>query len=175
MLDRTLTFRDAQTADAENLALIGRETFIETFGDNYSPADLRHFLDETFSVERMKSEIATPDVEIRIASSGRGFVGYCKIGSLKLPVAPDPEPALELHRLYVYRNRQGVGVGRILLTWAIDRARERGARSLFLGVWENNHRAISMYESRGFERIGTYNFRVGATLDDELIMRRILD
>ena len=61
--------------------------------------------------------------------------------------------------------------GRILLAWAIERARQRGARNLFLGVWQSNERAIALYESRGFEKVGTYTFKVGDTMDDEFIMR----
>jgi ribosomal protein S18 acetylase RimI-like enzyme len=99
------------------------------------------------------------------------MVAYCKIGPVKLPIEVGPEPSLELHRVYVYQARQGVGVGRILLAWAIERARKRGAKNLFLGVWESNDRAIKMYESRGFEKVGAYKFKVGDTLDDEIIMR----
>ena len=46
-----------------------------------------------------------------------------------------------------------------------------GAKNLFLGVWESNERAIALYESRGFEKVGGYKFKVGDTLDDEFIMR----
>ena len=105
------------------------------------------------------------------AFAGRRLVAYCKIAPCKLPIDVGPEPALELHRVYVYQARQGVGVGRILLAWAIDRARQRGAKNLFLGVWESNERAIKLYESRGFEHVGAYKFKVGDTLDDEIIMR----
>lgn len=170
-LDRTLTFRDARENDAPDLADIGRDTFVETFGDLYPASDLKRFLDETYTPEIMRADIADPQVEVRIAFSGRRLVAYCKIGPVKLPIDTGPEPALELHRVYVYRARQGVGVGRILLTWAIERARKRGARNLFLGVWENNDRAIALYESRGFEKVGTYKFKVGDTQDDEIIMR----
>ena len=119
----------------------------------------------------MQEDLSDPDVEIRIAFSGKRMAAYCKIGPVKLPYDIGPEPALELHRVYVYRSQQGVGVGRILLSWAIERARRRGAKNLFLGVWENNERAIAVYESRGFDKVGTYKFRVGDTLDDEIIMR----
>jgi len=170
-LDRELTFRDALAKDASALAEIGRDTFVETFGDLYPPGDLRQYLDETYSVDRMSSDLADPEVEIRMAYSGKRMVAYCKIGPCKLPFDVGPEPALELHRVYVYQARQGVGVGRILLAWAIERARQRGAKNLFLGVWESNERAIALYESRGFEKVGTYKFKVGDTLDDEFIMR----
>ncbi len=170
-MDRDLTFRDAQKADAAGLAEIGRETFVETFGDLYPPGDLKQYLDETYSVDRMMSDLNDPEVEVRIAYSGKRMAAYCKIGPCKLPFDIGPEPALELHRVYVSQARQGVGVGRILLAWAIERARQRGAKNLFLGVWESNERAIALYESRGFEKVGGYRFKVGDTLDDEFIMR----
>jgi ribosomal protein S18 acetylase RimI-like enzyme len=170
-VDRDLTFRDAQLKDAAGLAEIGRETFAETFGDLYPPGDLRQFLDETYSVSKMEGDLKDPDVEVRIAYSGKRMVAYCKIGPCKLPVDTGPEPSLELHRVYVYQHGQGVGVGRILLAWAIERARQRGARNLFLGVWESNDKAIALYESRGFEKVGAYKFKVGDTIDDEFIMR----
>lgn len=170
-MDRALTFRDARIEDAPDLSEIGKDTFIETFGHLYPPADLRNYLDETYAIDRMREDIADPQVEVRLAFAGRRLVAYCKIGPCKLPIDVGPEPALELHRVYVYQARQGVGVGRILLAWAIDRARQRGAKNLFLGVWESNERAIKLYESRGFEHVGAYKFRVGETLDDETIMR----
>lgn len=170
-MDRELTFRDAHDTDAADLADIGRDTFVETFGHLYSPSDLKRYLEDTYSVEKMKEDLRDPQVEIRMAYSGKRMVAYCKIGPVKLPTDVGPDPALELHRVYVYQAGQGVGVGRILLAWATERARQRGAKNLFLGVWEGNQRAIALYESRGFEKVGTYKFKVGDTLDDEFIMR----
>ena len=170
-MDRELTFRDAHDTDAADLADIGRDTFVETFGHLYSPTDLKRYLEDTYSVEKMKEDLRDPQVEIRMAYSGKRMVAYCKIGPVKLPTDVGPDPALELHRVYVYQAGQGVGVGRILLAWATERARQRGAKNLFLGVWEGNQRAIALYESRGFEKVGTYKFKVGDTLDDEFIMR----
>jgi diamine N-acetyltransferase len=170
-LDRDMTFRDARENDAADLAEIGRDTFAETFGHLYPPGDLKTYLDETYSIEKMQADLRDPEVEVRMAFSGRRIVAYCKIAPVKLPTDVGPDPALELHRVYVSQARQGVGVGRILLTWAVERARRRGAKNLFLGVWQGNERAISLYESRGFEKVGTYKFKVGDTLDDEFIMR----
>lgn len=175
MLDRDITFRDARETDAADVAEIGAETFAETFGELYPASDLHRFLAETYSVGHTLADLRDPNVEIRLAFSGRRLVAYCKIGPVKLPIETGPEPALELHRVYVYQARQGVGVGRILLTWAIERARQRGAKNLFLGVWRENERAIALYQSRGFEIVGAYKFRVGDTLDDEHIMRLKLD
>lgn len=171
MVDRDMTFRDARASDAADLARIGRETFAETFGHLYPPADLKSYLDETYSLEAMNEDLANPDVEVRVAFTGKRITAYCKIGPTKLPIDTGSEPSLELHRVYVYEARQGIGVGRILLTWAIERARQRGAKNLFLGVWEGNERAISVYETRGFQKVGSYIFHVGESRDNEHIMR----
>lgn len=171
LVDREMTFRDAVEADAAELSEIGRDTFVETFGRLYPPADLKRYLDETYAVEKMLADIRDPEVEVRVAFSGKRMMAYCKIGPCKLPIDTGPGPALELHRVYVYQARQGVGLGRILLTWAIERARRRGAANLFLGVWRENERAKAVYLSRGFEIVGNYKFHVGDTQDDEDIMR----
>lgn len=174
MLDRALTFRDAREADAAELAEIGRETFVETFGDLYPPGDLKTYLDDTFNIDTMRADLRDPETEVRVCLAGRRMAAYCKIGPYKLPSTPEPTPALELHRVYVFKARQGVGVGRILLNWAIERARQRGAKSLYLGVYQKNERAIAVYKARGFEIVGTHTFKVGDTIDDEFTMRLVL-
>ncbi len=167
----SLNFRDAGPNDAADVSAIGRETFVETFGMLYKLEDLKSFLDTNFNPDIQLEEIGDPNTDIRLAFSGKKAIAYAKLGAVKLPIEHDPTSSLELHRLYVRGARQGVGVGRILLTWAIEQARQRGAKHLFLGVWENNQRAISVYEGRGFKIVGRYKFPVGNTMDDEVIMR----
>ena len=171
MLDRTLSFRDARTDDALDLVEIARDTYVETFAQRYQPSDIRQYMDAQFTPERMRSDLADPQTEVRVAFAGRRMVGYCQLGPMTLPEDPDPRPALQLHRIYVSRARQGVGVGRILLTWAVERARQRGAKSLWLSVWRGNTVAIRVYESRGFETVGETPVQVGAAFDEEKVMR----
>lgn len=53
---------------------------------------------------------------------------------------------------------QGRGVGRLLLRVLIDSARDLGARRLELAVFEDNTRAIAVYESAGFRVEGARRF-----------------
>lgn len=174
-IEQDLTFRDARPIDAGALSQIGRETFVETFGHIYRREDLDRHLDEKFGPAAVAAEIDNPDVEFRLAFAGRRLVAYAKLGPVSLPVEVGERRALELHRLYVRSSEQGLGMGRILLAWVLARARERGAQDLYLGVWQENERAIALYQSRGFETIGAYKYRVGEHFDDEFIMRLRLD
>lgn len=171
MLDRALKFRDASPEDAKALSDIGRDTFVETFGAMYTPANLKQFLEENFEPDIQAREIRDEAIDIRLALAGERIVGFCKIGPVKLPIEHDPETSLELHRLYVRESTQGVGVGRILLTWAIEQSRAKAMKQLYLGVWEANHKAQAVYAARGFEAVGNYQFAVGTQMDDEIIMK----
>lgn len=164
-------FRRAGPDDAGALSRIGAETFTETFGHHYPPAHLRDFLTSAYSLAGSLEDLTTPETEVLFAELGGEVAGYCKIGACKLPVDTGPEPCIELHRIYVRGSAQGLGVGRKLIDWALERARARGAVHVFLGVWSENPKAIAVYRARGFEPVGGYKFAVGATLDDEIIMR----
>ena len=168
--DVRLRFRDGNPEDAAQIADLGRQTFSETFGAVYSKADLDAYLSTYFSVERVGRDLEDEQIDYRVAQTPANLVGYAKIGPATLPGRVANENVLQLHRLYVRETRQGVGVGGILLSWAIDRASERGAEELCLGVWSNNQHAISVYENRGFEPEGLCDIQVGKTTDRELVM-----
>jgi hypothetical protein len=56
--------------------------------------------------------------------------------------------------------------------FSLDRARAAGRRTLWLGVWERNARAISFYERWRFATVGEHVFRLGSDDQRDLIMAR---
>jgi ribosomal protein S18 acetylase RimI-like enzyme len=56
----------------------------------------------------------------------------------------------------------------------VDAARARGARTLWLGVWERNVRAQKFYRKCGFIEIGTQTFVLGRDPQTDLVMLRPL-
>lgn len=72
---------------------------------------------------------------------------------------------------------RGRGVGRRLIEWAIDWARDAGTLSrIELHVFARNTRAIALYESCGFEYEGTRRRAVhrGGEYIDDLVMALLL-
>jgi ribosomal-protein-alanine N-acetyltransferase len=51
-------------------------------------------------------------------------------------------------------EHQGRRVGRLLMSWLMDRARQLGARSVLLEVRVDNEPALALYERFGFARTG---------------------
>ena len=167
------TYRDAAAADAEALAAFARETWLATFGQlPYPPDDLRAYLEKNYAAEIQRAEIADPDTRYRLALDGDGIAGYCMMGTLAMPVGDDN--GLELHRLYMHERAKGAGAADALMLDCIAWARAKGARALYLSVWENNLRAQRFYRRFGFQDHGEWEFMVGNTADRDLIWRLAL-
>ncbi|MER7786674.1 GNAT family N-acetyltransferase [Streptomyces sp. NPDC097640] len=64
-----------------------------------------------------------------------------------------PDAVFELAKMAVAPAAQGRGIGRRLVTAAIDRARELGGTRLFLGTNSKLAPAIHLYEDAGFVTI----------------------
>jgi hypothetical protein len=72
---RAARVRRARPDDAEALAALGRETFIETFGHLYSAADLRDFLAEAHTADRYRAWSLAPAFALSLVSQPpRGLV-----------------------------------------------------------------------------------------------------
>ena len=77
-----------------------------------------------------------------------------------------------LYQLYVRNCAQGLGLGRALLDVALDHLATHRPGPVWLGVWSGNLKAQSVYEKRGFAKVGEYRFAVGSWFDEEFIFRK---
>jgi GNAT superfamily N-acetyltransferase len=164
--------RDATPADAASLATLGADSFTQTFGHLYAPADLALFLD-THSVAAWSAELGDPAFAVRIAEHDGAMIGYAKLGPPHLPFTP-ASGAIELRQFYVLGPWHGTGLAAALIEWVVATARARGADALFLSVFSDNHRARRFYARYGFEPVGTYAFMVGTHEDEDIVMRLAL-
>ncbi len=71
-----------------------------------------------------------------------------------------PAP-VELARFYVDRPWHGRGLAQRLMAAVVDAAIQLGGQTLWLGVWEQNPRAIAFYAKSGFLDAGSTDFFVG--------------
>ena len=171
--------RRATPDDAEALSTLSRECFTQTFGHLYAPGDLSAFVDKAYSPSVLRAELADPERatwllfdEAAPASSRANPIGYVTACPAHLPhpeVAPGDG---EIQRLYILRGHQGGGRGTALLRTALEWLERDGPRTLWIGVWSENHGAQRFYARHGFEVVGEYSFMVGDHADREFITRR---
>ena len=169
----SVSFRLAGTDDAPALSRLGAETFTETFGHLYQPADLAAFL-VNHGEDHWRQELADPGFTVLIAENEDGeAIGYAKVGPPHLPFEPRGT-AVELRQFYLLEPWQGRGLADEMMQWVIDEAERRGGDDLYLSVFVDNHRARKFYERWGFVAEGRYAFMVGSHADEDVVMRRPL-
>ncbi|TWT20140.1 GNAT family N-acetyltransferase [Luteimonas marina] len=168
----TPTIRRATIKDADTLSTLAARTFTETFGHLYPPQDLAAFLRDAYAVEKQRVILSHPDYAVWLLERGSVAIGHAAAGPCGLP-HPDVAPGDgELKRLYLVRGEQGGGHGARMMAAAMDWLLQGGPRTLWIGVWSENHGAQRFYARHGFERVGEYLFPVGETRDLEFILRR---
>lgn len=168
----SVSYRDAEPADAAALDCLFRSSFCDTFAHLYQQRDLDLFL-QSFDVADWEAELEDPQYAFRIAEVDGQSAGYIKIGPLK-PRIEAKGPALLLDQLYVLTDHHGAGIAQQLMAWALGEAKRRGAAQMFLTVYIENHRARSFYDRYEFEAVGRYDFMVGNHADEDIIMRKFL-
>ncbi|WP_068498075.1 GNAT family N-acetyltransferase [Paenibacillus kribbensis] len=84
--------------------------------------------------------------DVLIARTGDSIVGC-------VALVPSGAGVFELSKMSVTPGSRGRGYGRRIIDAAIDRARELGATSLFLGSSTKLPNAVHLYESVGFKHV----------------------
>jgi ribosomal protein S18 acetylase RimI-like enzyme len=171
-----IMIRRAVSEDRDILAALGertfRETFVEGFAIAYPANDLAQFVAQSYAPEVFADKLADPAQALWLAFAGDAPVGYANAGPCRLP---HPEVQVghgELYRLYLSQGQQGGGLGRRLMDAALAWLMRDYPGPLWLGVWSGNLKAQAFYARYGFEKVGDYEFPVGATRDHEFILRR---
>lgn len=170
------TIRRANLADADPLAELGARTFSDTFAADNTPEDMAAYVASSFNATQLATELADSRSVFLIAERDGVAVGYSKLHGGDVAKGVEGERPVELVRLYVSREWLGRGVGEALMRACIAQARQAGYRTLWLGVWERNSRALAFYRKWHFRVVGKQIFQLGAdSQNDRLIERSMSD
>lgn len=144
-----ITIERAQPEDAGALIAflnrIGAETDNLTFGSEGLPITL----EEEAEIIREKSR--SPRNSLLLAKKGGDIVGDASIETLPRRMAHRAEFGIA-----VIKAEWGQGIGCRLLEAAIEHARAQRIEIVELEVRSDNERAIRLYRTHGFVKIGTY-------------------
>lgn len=171
----SIVLKKASSGDLETLQQIGKETFYETFAKYNSEDEIQKYLTESFSSEKLLKELNTPDSQFFIAWEKENPIGYLKVNSGKAQTELQDETALEIERIYVKSSHHGKKVGQLLYDKALEIALRQQKKYIWLGVWEENKRAVSFYSKNGFTEFDQHIFRLGSDEQTDLMMKKVLE
>jgi ribosomal protein S18 acetylase RimI-like enzyme len=156
----------------EDLQVISRSTFFETFSEYNSDSDMANYLEKDMSIQQLMNEFNNPDSHFYFVSSNDKIVGYLKLNLVNIEGSDSNKKGIEIARIYVLSEFHGSSAGQLLFNKALTIAQENNCDYIWLGVWENNPRAIRFYKKNGFEIKGNKKFILGDDVQNDLIMER---
>ena len=166
-----MKIRKINIDDLEELRNLSIQTFKETFEEVNTEEDMQKYLLENLSIEKLKSELENPNSEFYFAENNNEILGYLKLNFKDAQTEKLEENHFEIERIYVLKAFLGQKIGQILFDKAIEIGREKNLEYVWLGVWEENHRAIKFYEKNGFEIFGKHDFVLGEDVQTDLLMK----
>jgi ribosomal protein S18 acetylase RimI-like enzyme len=144
------TIKKVTLQEINQLQEIGRQTFFETFAAGNTEENMKNYLEEGFSIQKLTAELENKNSEFYFAELDSNVIGYLKLNSGSSQTELKEQTALEIERIYVLKDYHGKAVGQLLYDKAISIAKEKNVSYVWLGVWEENPRAIQFYKKNGF-------------------------
>lgn len=86
---------------------IGRQTFAETFSSTNSEENMKTYLEEGFSIEKLTAELQNPASEFYFATLNEVVIGYLKINFGQAQTEVQEGNSLEIERIYVLQDFHG--------------------------------------------------------------------
>ena len=175
----TVNVRRAGGADAAALAELAEATFPLACPPGSTPEDIADFIATHLNAQRFAEYLADPQRVILVAEEDNTLNGYTMLvlgepSDTDVAAAVTLLPTVELSKVYVRAGSHGRGVAAPLIAATIEAAAQTGAAGLWLGVNEQNARAVRFYEKSGFRIVGAKTFQLGARVENDFVMERAL-
>lgn len=171
------TVRAAGPEDVHRVAQVAAATFGLACPPSVSPERAATFIMEALSPERFADYVADPERLVLMAEQDGRTVGYAMLVAgepvdVEVRATLHEHPTVELSKIYVLPQAHGTGTSQRLLEDGLAWAGRRGAAGVWLGVNQQNLRAQRFYSKSGFRVVGTKQFNVAGTEEDDFVMER---
>jgi ribosomal protein S18 acetylase RimI-like enzyme len=166
-----ITITPCTKEDLDVLVRISKKTFREAFEARNNPDDFEEYLNSALSPEKLGNELEDPRSQFYFLYLKSELAGFYKINEADAQTDLRDPRALELERIYVISEYQGLGLGRKIIDHVVRKARDLGKGYIWLGVWEENTRAIAFYEDLGFVKFGRHPYFIGTDRQMDWLMR----
>ena len=167
----TIEISLSKPSEISALQKISKDTFVEAFSNQNTEENMRKYLEENLSIQQLTNELLNSESSFYFARMDEKIIGYLKVNFGKAQTDFKEDDSIEIERVYVLSEFHGKDVGKKLLDKAIEISREKNAKSVWLGVWEKNYKAIRFYQKNGFLEFGEHPFILGDDIQTDILMK----
>ncbi len=163
-----MTISHASAADLPLIQRLANEIWWPAYGHIIPHGQISLMLGELYSEEALARQVASGGnfLIVRLGPDPLGFAEYRE--------KPSDPHVMRMEKLYVGPRAQGRGVGRRLIAFIADRARELGKTMLELNVNRGNEAAIGFYHKNGFEVVAETDAPYHEYVLNDYVMQKAL-
>ncbi|CAM4135019.1 GNAT family N-acetyltransferase [Zobellia nedashkovskayae] len=169
-----LRLQKCTTADVKLLSKISKQTFSDAFEKDNDAVDFKKYLELAFSHDTLLNQLKNKDSSFYFVYKGVNLTGYFKLNENEAQTDLKSKQYIELERIYVLHDYQSMGIGMWILNESKKIAQDKLKKFLWLGVWEENKKAITFYKKHGFSKFGTHPYYVGNDKQTDWMMRYMI-
>ncbi len=147
-----ISVRVATPEDLEVLFETCRTAYSENFASHWNPGGLEWYLEKVYSFEGIKSDLQNPDIRYFLAFVEGKPAGFMKL-KLNSHFDGNPNPALEIEKIYFRIAYQRLGLGERMINDACRFAVREKKKIIWLGVIDTNLPAFAFYKKLGFHEV----------------------
>jgi diamine N-acetyltransferase len=160
-----LLIRNANEQDIPVIRQLAEEIWWPTYTPILEKDQIEYMLAHIYSETAMRNAMADKSQEFILLQSEDRFEGFASYSEYR----PEKE-YWKIHKLYVLREQQGKGFGKMLLEEIISRARKAGITCLMLNVNRSNP-AFEFYKKMGFVLFREEDIPIGPYWMNDYVMR----
>lgn len=166
-----INIKEVNATEVRELQNVSRKTFSETFSSRNTKENMDKYLEEGLSLTKLSEELEDPNAEFYFAFDQHKIIGYLKLNFGNAQTELKDGKAMEIERIYVLKEYHGKNVGQVLFEKAIEIASLQRCEYVWLGVWEENPRAINFYQKNGFVKFDKHIFKLGNDDQTDIMMK----
>lgn len=156
------------------LRAVSIETYRDTFSHSNSETLMMQYFQDALNKEKLQAELNHPDSAFYFIYFAEKVAGFLKVNVMSAQTDIKDVHSLEIERFYIRKSFLRKGLGKQLMSFACDLARQKNKEFAWLGVWENNIPALHFYKKMGFYQIGAHPFNMAGDIQTDLLLQKDL-
>lgn len=113
------------------------------------------YLDKIYNINNFKKELDESNAENYFVIYNSVIVGQIRVLFDKKFKDMPNHHSCYLHRIYLGEEAQGKGIGKKILTWIEERAKQKGNELIWLESMDTQTQALRFYQKQGFIKSST--------------------
>lgn len=134
----------------EELRDIGIKSYLPHYTHLWKEGGVEWYMNRCFSDEVLQFELSDPNIEYYITNAEGQNIGILKLVLQKPLPGLDIENALYLEKIYFVKEWTGKGIGRELMQFVFNRAKELNCDCVWLMAMDTSEKPIAAYKRAGF-------------------------